>query len=78
MLRRTGGTGAHWHIGPDRLALQGRDIIFNKPVERNDALYRTKFNEKDITKFTKVMTKVYSDVLDELGLPRTNLVNLVK
>jgi uncharacterized FlgJ-related protein len=24
------------------------------------------------------MTKVYSDVLDEMGLPRTNLVNLVK
>lgn len=75
MQKRTGATGAHWHIGPDTLAIQGRNLIFNSS---NSAVYKTKFKEKDMKQFVKVMTKVYSDVLDEMGLPKTNLVNLVK
>ena len=29
-MRRTGATGAHWHIGPDRLALSGFETMFAK------------------------------------------------
>lgn len=30
MLKRTGGTGAHWHIGPDQSALAGFKAMFGK------------------------------------------------
>lgn len=29
-MRRTGATGAHWHIGPDKLALKGFETLFAK------------------------------------------------
>lgn len=29
-MKRTGATGAHWHIGPDRLALSGFETMFAK------------------------------------------------
>jgi hypothetical protein len=75
MQRRTGATGAHWHIGPDHLAIEGRNFIFDL---KDKGIYQTKFKTKDVNEFVKVMTKVYADVLDELHLPKTNLVNLVK
>lgn len=41
-------------------------------------IYKTQFKTKDIPYFTKVMSEVYSDVLDELNLPKTNLQNLIR
>ena len=29
-LRKTGGTGAHWHVGPDTNAIKGLDILLSK------------------------------------------------
>jgi hypothetical protein len=75
MQRRTGATGAHWHIGPDKLAIEGRNFIFDL---KDKGIYNTKFKTKDVNEFVKVMTKVYADVLDEMHLPKSNLVNLVK
>ena len=44
----------------------------------NTDIYKTKFTTKDIPNFTKVMSQIYFDVLDEMGLPKTNLLNLVR
>ena len=41
-------------------------------------IYKTKFINKDIPNFTKVMSEIYSDVLDELNLPKDNLLNLIR
>ena len=48
-MKRTGATGAHWHIGPDRLALSGFETMFAKQggniPSRIDVLV-TEFNKR--------------------------------
>lgn len=48
-MRRTGATGKHWHIGPDRLALSGFETMFAKQggsiLSRVDMLV-AKFNQQ--------------------------------
>lgn len=181
MLARTGGTGAHWHIGRDKMAVDsfskmfpisknggvlkaqwgtkltgvytvnpgdnltkisnsleipqdsllsynnipkskandltiGQELLWrkepefldnvkrfffepkeesDKSVSRNDKIeknvqlskttkpevnpiYSTRFKEKNFRKFANTMKTIYSEVLDELGLPKHNISNLVR
>lgn len=181
MLARTGGTGAHWHIGRDKIAVDsfskmfpisknggvlkaqwgtkltgvytvnpgdnltkisnsleipqdsllsynnipkskandlviGQELLWrkepefldnvkrfffepkeesDKSVSRNDKIeknvqlskttkpevnpiYSTRFKEKNFRKFANTMKTIYSEVLDELGLPKHNISNLVR
>lgn len=106
MLAKTGGTGAHWHIGKDKAANRNffknggvfdlNDLFFkpkeyvkddkpsyldyfnqfiSKPMSSN---YNTKFETKDFNKFATTMKSIYEEVLQELGLPKHNLKNLVR
>lgn len=47
-----------------------------KPVV--NPIYSTKFKEKNFRKFANTMKTIYSEVLDELGLPKHNISNLVR
>ena len=40
--------------------------------------YNTKFETKDFNKFATTMKSIYEEVLQELGLPKHNLKNLVR
>ena len=41
-------------------------------------IYSTRFKEKNFRKFANTMKTIYSEVLDELGLPKHNISNLVR
>lgn len=107
MLAKTGGTGAHWHIGRDKAANRNffkkggsfdLNTLFFKPKDyvkqdkpsylntlnqfllksEQPMKYNTKFETKNFKNFADTMKAIYTEVLQELGLPKHNLKNLVR
>lgn len=45
---------------------------------KENPIYSTKFKEKDFKQFADTMKSIYSEVLDELNLPKHNINNLIR
>ena len=66
-----------------------KSVSRNNKIEKNvqlskttkpevNPIYSTRFKEKNFRKFANTMKTIYSEVLDELGLPKHNISNLVR
>lgn len=62
MLKRTGGTGAHWHLGPDQLALKGLEKI----IKGQEGLKFATYNQIDVP-VQKVDALTYKNLLPHIN-----------
>ena len=73
MLARTGGTGAHWHIGRDKMAVDSFSKMF--PIGKNGGVLKTQWG----TKLTGVYTVNPGDNLtkisNSLEIPQDSLLS---
>lgn len=71
MLAKTGGTGPHWHIGKDKLAISTFNKMF--PLHRKGGILKAEWGDKIFNTYKIQPGQNFSKIAAELGIKENEL-----
>lgn len=72
MLAKTGGTGAHWHIGKDKIAIDSFGKMF--PLSRKGGILKAQWGNKIYGSYVTKPGEQLSDISNKLEVPKDSLL----